>query len=116
MLKTEIKKYQELNKLADSNGTVILGGTEDRDIPLCELKQAFDLNSRLYNRSFPNMSILDAKEIYNTCIAPLHPECVLLHIGDADLKFFEENVSENYPDCKEKSVYNDNDLQRKWSN
>ena len=94
MLKTEIKKYQELNKLADSNGTVILGGTEDREIPLCELKQAFDLNSRLYNRSFSNMSILDAKEIYDTCIAPLHPEYVLLHIGDADLKFFEENSSE----------------------
>ena len=68
--------------------------TPNREIPLCELKQAFDLNSRLYNRSFSNMSILDAKEIYDTCIAPLHPEYVLLHIGDADLKFFEENSSE----------------------
>ena len=35
---------------------------------------------------------------------------------DYCLKFFEENVSENYLECKEKSVFNDKDLSRKWSN
>lgn len=35
---------------------------------------------------------------------------------DYCLKWFEENMSVNYSDCKEKSVYNDGDLQRKWSN
>ena len=46
-----------LNKLADLNGTVIFGGTEDREIPLCELKQAFELDSKLYNRSIAELSI-----------------------------------------------------------
>ena len=47
----------------------------------------------------------------------LHEDCEnYVKSKDYCLKFFEENVSENYPDCKEKSVYNDNDLQRKWSN
>lgn len=35
---------------------------------------------------------------------------------DYCLKFFEENASENYKECKEKSVFNDKDLSRKWSN
>ena len=93
MLKNEIKKYQVLNKLADLNGTIIFGGTEDREIPLCELKQAFELDSKLYNRSFTEFSIKNALEIYDACVAPIQPECVLLHIGNADLKTFEENPS-----------------------
>lgn len=93
MSKNEIKKYQVLNKLADLNGTVIFGGTKDREIPLCELKQAFELDSKLYNRSIAELSIKNALEIYDACVAPLQPECVLLHIGNADLKTFEENPS-----------------------
>ena len=93
MLKEQVKKYQLLNKLAESNGIVILGGSEDREIPLCELKQAFELDSKLYNRSVADLSINDALEIYTSCVAPLSPECVLLHLGDADLASFEENPS-----------------------
>lgn len=94
MLKNEIQKYQSLNKLAESNGIVILGGTQDREISLCELKQAFELNANLYNRSITDLSINGAKVIYDTCIASLNPEYILLHIGDADLKSFEENPSD----------------------
>lgn len=94
MYKKEMKKYQELNNLAESNGVVILGGTEDKEIPLCELKQAFDLDSKLYNRSITELSINNAFEIYDTCISPINPECILLHIGFADLKSFEENPSD----------------------
>ena len=35
---------------------------------------------------------------------------------DMCLKWFEENVSERYTVCKEYSEFNDNELQRKWSN
>ncbi|MBQ3408000.1 MAG: hypothetical protein IJH12_02195 [Clostridia bacterium] len=34
---------------------------------------------------------------------------------DMCLKWFEEGVSK-YSECQEKIKYNDNDLQRKWSN
>ena len=94
MLENEIKKYQALNKLAACGGTVIFGGTEELEIPLCELKQAFELNSDLYNRSIPELSIHTALEIYDSCIAPLYPDTILLHIGAADLKSFDENVSD----------------------
>ena len=85
MRQNEINKYLALNKIAENHGTVIFGGSEAKEIPLCELKQAFELNSNLYNRSISNLSVLDASEIYNKCVADLKPETVFLHIGTADL-------------------------------
>ena len=94
MLENEIKKYLALNKLAEQNGIVILGGTEDREIPLCELKQAFELDSRLYNRSITDVSVDTASKLYDDCVASLNPETLLLHIGDADLSEFQNAASE----------------------
>lgn len=93
MLKGEMEKYSMLNELAKKDGIVIIGGTEDKDIPLCELKQAFELDSRLYNRSIENLSIDSAIEFYDDCIAGLNPESILLHIGAADLKNFVQDSS-----------------------
>lgn len=93
MFKNEVKKYQALNKLAEQNGIVILGGTEDMEIPLCELKQAFDLESNLYNRSVTDLSVNTAAEVYDTYIANLCPESMILHIGAADLEAFEQDAA-----------------------
>lgn len=86
----ELKKYASLNELAKPNGIVIFGGSEDKRIPLCELKQAFSLEPELYNRSISNLSIKDSITYYDTCVAPLNPETILLHIGENDLEYFEE--------------------------
>lgn len=93
MFEREMQKYNELNKLATSNGMVIVGCGEDKEIPLCELKQAFELDSNLYNRSLDNLSILNACQWYDACVAPLYPETVILHLGEADLELFQENSS-----------------------
>lgn len=90
MFDNEIKRYRLLNELAGQGGTVIIGGAEDTEIPLCELKQAFALESDLYNRSAANLSISNAVEFYDSCAADLHPESVYLHIGSADLEAFEQ--------------------------
>lgn len=94
MFKSDIKKYNTLNGIAETNGIVIFGGKEDKEIPLCELRQAFAINSNLYNRSVDGLSVNDAITIYDACIAPLIPETVLLHIGEADLTRFEENSAD----------------------
>lgn len=88
MTEHEIKRYEALNAVADKGGIVILGGSADKNIPLCELKQAFALSDRLYNRSFDDLTVADAREAYRTCAAPLAPERVLLHLGTADLAAF----------------------------
>jgi len=91
MFKAELQKYNILNELAEQKGIVVFGGSEDINVPLCELKQAFDIDSKMYNRSIPGLSISDAISAYDACVAPLAPETVLIHIGSADLDFFGEN-------------------------
>lgn len=87
-MKSREEKYTALNELAEQGGIVILGGEEDMNIPLCELKQAFALNSCLYNRSVQGLSVNNAKEVYDLYVKPLQPECILLHIGAADTELF----------------------------
>lgn len=94
MMEYEIKKHMALNEFAERGGTVILGGSADRDIPLCELKQAFFPDSRLYNRSISALSVRDAVRVYETCVAPLAPACVLLHLGVADMDAFKRDSAQ----------------------
>ena len=93
MKKNELLKYNALNELAEQNGIVVFGSGEDVDAPLCELKQAFSIDAKLYNRSFSKLSVTEAIEAYDACVAPIHPETVLLHIGSEDMAFFAENPS-----------------------
>ncbi len=88
-----MKHYFSLNKLANPNGIVILGGTEDMEIPVGELKQSFALKADLYNRSVADLSIDTAIDAYDTYVAALNPEAVLLHIGAADLSDFDFDPS-----------------------
>lgn len=94
MNQKEITKYSKLNELSKPDGTVIFGGNDDQTIPLCELKQAFSLDFELYNRSFRNLSIKNSIAYYDTCIASLVPETILLHIGENDLENFTKNSAD----------------------
>lgn len=94
MFENVMKRYNALNDLAEHDGIVIFGGSSDIDIPLGELRQAFAIETKLYNRSVNDISIKDAISVYDACIASLHPETVLLHIGDADLKYFRDHSAD----------------------
>lgn len=93
-MKSVQEQYAALNELAQHGGIVILGGEEDINLPLCELKQAFSLHADLYNRSVPGLSVHTAKEIYDQFVKPLQPECLLLHIGAADTELFRTDSEE----------------------
>ncbi len=94
MFEKEIKKYQALNKLAEDEGIVIFGCEDDMCIPFGELKQAFNIESNIYNRSVTNLTVKDAVSVYDQCVESLNPETVLLHIGASDVELFEENPAE----------------------
>ena len=91
MFENEILKFKALNQLAESGGTVIFGGAEDINIPLGELKQAFALNDKIYNRSIAGLSATDAATVYDEYVAELCPDTILLHIGGADVSSFDGN-------------------------
>ena len=94
MREAEIKNYEKLNNLAEQGGIVIFGSGSDKNIPTGEIRQAFAVESKIYNRSFDNLSITESVSIYKKIIAPLTPETVLIHIGEADLTNFAGNPTE----------------------
>jgi len=94
MREAEIKNYTKLNELAEKGGIVIFGCGVDKNIPTCEIRQAFAVESKIYNRSFESVSVKGALSIYKETVAALSPETVLLHIGETDIEFFAENSAE----------------------
>lgn len=94
MRTSEIKRYTQLNELAEAGGLVIFGDSDDKNIPVCELRQAFAIQSNIYNRSFENISINEAIDLYEKCIYPLSPELVLIHIGKQDKSLLVKNPNE----------------------
>ena len=94
MNELEIKKYQSLNNVANCGGIVMFGGKDLFELPLCELKQAFDINNDLYNRSFENLSLADAEDTYTKCIASIKPDTLFIQLGADDIDLFKTNKDE----------------------
>ena len=94
MREAEIQNYTKLNELAEQGGIVIFGDGKDKDIPTCELRQAFAVESKVYNRSFDNLSVNEAVSVYKKVVSPLEPETVLIHLGEADLSTLGVNLTE----------------------
>lgn len=86
MFEKQIARYRSLNSLAEQGGIVIFGCGSDVNIPLGELRQAFSIESRLYNRSIEGLRVSDAIRVYDECVAPLSPDTVLLHLGAEDVE------------------------------
>ena len=53
----------------------------------------------------------------DNCTGNIHLNCDNYNAKkDLCLKWFETEVSKNYKECSEKSVFDDKELSRKWSN
>ena len=94
MREAEIKNYVKLNDLAEQGGIVIFGSGCDKNIPTGEIRQAFKVESKIYNRSFESISVKDALSVYKETVSALSPETVLLHIGETDIDSFTESSVE----------------------
>ncbi|MBR0225203.1 MAG: hypothetical protein IJL92_04005 [Thermoguttaceae bacterium] len=89
-----IQQYQTLNRYAKVGATVILGGSEDLNIPVGELKQSFELETTIYNRSVAELTVARAADVYDAVVAPLRPSTLILRLGQADLELFGKNAGE----------------------
>lgn len=81
----EIKSYEMLNEIADKDGVVVFGSTFTKNIPVSELAQALCLKCSIFNRSFNDLSVFDAVELFEATVKPLEPKKVLLQLGETDL-------------------------------
>lgn len=82
----EVEEYRKLNELAVRNSVVLFGSTFAKEIPVGELRQAFDLDFNIYNRSFTDVSIFDAEALLMECAERLAPSKILLQLGETDLE------------------------------
>lgn len=82
----EAEEYRKLNEFAVRNGVVLFGSTFAKEIPVGELRQAFDLDLNIYNRSFTDVSIFDAEALLIECVESLAPSKILLQLGETDLE------------------------------
>lgn len=89
-MSSEFDKYKKLNELAERDGIVVFGGSDDLGLSIGELRQAFSVEEKMYNRSFSGLSVNNAVSIYDECVAPIAPETVLIHLGEADLESFDD--------------------------
>lgn len=83
---SQIKKFNKLNETAVKNGVVLFGSDFATDIPVCELKQYFDIEDDMYNRSIENLSVFDAQQLLDTCVNELCPGRLLIQLGETDLQ------------------------------
>lgn len=90
----EAEEYLRLNELAVRNGVVLFGSTFAKDIPVGELRQAFDLDFNIYNRSFTDVSVFDAEPLLMECVESLAPSKILLQLGETDLERGYKSVPE----------------------
>ncbi len=82
----ETDVYKQLNKIARKDGIVLFGSNFAKAIPVCELKQAFELDCDIYNRSLTDLSVFDAEGLLDRCVISLAPKKVLLQLGETDLE------------------------------
>ncbi|MCI7349296.1 MAG: hypothetical protein MSH60_00900 [Ruminococcus sp.] len=90
----EADEYLRLNELAVRNGVVLFGSTFAKEIPVGELRQAFDLDFNIYNRSFTDVSVFDAEPLLMECVESLAPSKILLQLGETDLERGYKSVPE----------------------
>ena len=86
MYEREAEEYCRLNDFAVRNGIVLFGSTFAKEIPVGELRQAFNLDCNIYNRSFADVSVFDAEELLIKCAESLAPSKILLQLGETDLE------------------------------
>lgn len=79
---------------SEKNAVIVFGGSLDNSIPVAELAKSFDFNFSIFNKSVPELSIKDSLGYFTAYIKPMHPEAMILHIGERDLNMFKTNSSE----------------------
>jgi hypothetical protein len=92
-IKEEHMNFKELNTIANKNQVVLLGGSLETEIPVTELAQSFEFNFDLYNRSAKNLSLKEAKAYFEENVAALKPEGIIIHLGEKDISFFQNNAT-----------------------
>ncbi len=90
----EIKEYNELNKVAKKYSVVIFGSSFAKNIPASELAGSYNMDCDIYNRSINDLSVFDAPNVIEKCIADINPCKIIIQLGETDLAKGYKTISE----------------------
>lgn len=107
MMEKQLKKYLQLNKIAQEGETVFFGSTFLAEMNFGEFAQRFNCIYKIYNRSFLNLKTGDAAALYAQCVKDLNPRNLFLGLGEEDEDDFKDDyvalikgIKEDLPKCK----------------
>lgn len=80
------------------NAVILMGGKADKQIPVSKLAKDFNFNFDIYNKSTENLTVSNALEYFKQNISQMLPEGIMIHLGDEDVSFFQNNSAafDNY--------------------
>lgn len=81
---TKANAYKGINEISMKGEIVIFGSTYMAGFPFYELTNKCNLENAVYNRSIPDLTISEAKEILQDCVLSLKPCKVFLGLGEED--------------------------------
>lgn len=84
---------REVKGLEKKNGVILMGGGIDKAIPVSQLAGEYNFNFELYNKSKSELTLAAAKEYFESTVAPLAPEGIILHLGENDENLIKTNPS-----------------------
>lgn len=92
--KKELEYYSRLNSISRKGGVVLFGSTFGKNIPVSELAQTFEMDCKVYNRSFTDLSVFDAAEILDEAVMKNEPDKIIIQLGETDLERGYKSVDE----------------------
>ncbi|MBQ9079902.1 MAG: hypothetical protein IJY27_02410 [Clostridia bacterium] len=81
---TKANAFKDINELALRGEIVIFGSTYMSGFPFYDLINKSKLEHAVYNRSIEGLTIDEAIEIAQTCVADIKPSKVFLALGEED--------------------------------
>lgn len=99
-MEKQLKKYLQLNSIAQKGETVFLGSTFLAGMDFGEFAQRFNCIYKIYNRSFAHLTAGKAAEVYRSCVKELAPRNLFLGLGEEDCDDFYEAYTELIEEIK----------------
>ena len=99
-MEKQLKKYLQLNSIAQKGETVFLGSTFLAGMDFGEFAQRFNCIYKIYNRSFAHLTAEKAAEVYRSCVKELAPRNLFLGLGEEDGDDFCEAYTELIEEIK----------------
>ena len=93
MMEKQLKKYLQLNSMAQKGETVFFGSTFLAAMNFGEFAQRFNCIYKIYNRSFAHLTLEKAAEVYRSCVKDLAPRNLFLGLGEEDGDSFKEEYA-----------------------